>query len=424
MSISRSKKGKGGKSNAVGNHNYWMPLCEKTSEDVVEGDKERRIDECVNDFRSISFDIARERGMTKNGGKTRKVSILLSRKHRRLLKQRRAMMEKLRRMPESDEKIWKEAEYVNFKENLREAIREQARREWIKHVGSIARDMEADPKKSWTRLMELGEWKGVKKGGGPAEIKVGDEVFTSEMEKGEAFANHYKALASDITGHSQDPDYWKGKIMGKPLPVIEELDPDFAMGELEMATRKLKNNKAPGEDGIIGEGMKELLPIPAKPGFGGGDGDSGPTRMAVAVLKLMNAIWRQRYIPESWRIATVVSILKKGDPSDLNNYRGISLMPVPLKLLLVILTTRIQEALESRKILTREQAGFREEEECAAQVVALTEMVRRRYGVGLSTYLIFVDLSKAYDTVPHEALFAKMDHIGIRGRTLDFLSRH
>jgi hypothetical protein len=37
------------------------------------------------------------------------------------------------------------------------------------------------------------------------------------------------------------------------------------------------------------------------------------------------------------------------------------------------------------------------------------------------SYLIFVDLSKAYDTEPHEALFAKKDHIGIRGRTLDFI---
>jgi exonuclease III len=45
MSISRSKKGKGGKSNVVGNHNYWMPLCEKISENVMEEDKEGRIDE-------------------------------------------------------------------------------------------------------------------------------------------------------------------------------------------------------------------------------------------------------------------------------------------------------------------------------------------------------------------------------------------
>lgn len=51
----------------------------------------------------------------------------------------------------------------------------------------------------------------------------------------------------------------------------------------------------------------------------------------------------------------------------MDNYRGISLMPVPLKLLLIILTYRIVRALEGSGLLAREQAGFRDREECPAK---------------------------------------------------------
>jgi len=117
----------------------------------------------------------------------------------------------------------------------------------------------------------------------------------------------------------------------------------------------------------------------------------------------------------------VISIHKKGDPMDMDNYRGISLMSVPLKLLLIILTYRLARTLERKGLLAREQAGFRAKEECSGQVAALVETVMRRSGAGQVTYAMFVDLTKAYDMVPHEALFAKMDQIGIRGRMLEFI---
>jgi len=93
----------------------------------------------------------------------------------------------------------------------------------------------------------------------------------------------------------------------------------------------------------------------------------------------------------------VVSIHKKGDPTDMDNYRGISFMSVPLKLLLIILTYRIAGGLEDEGLLAREQAGFREKEECAGQVAALVEAALRRSGEGQATFAMFVDLTKAYD---------------------------
>jgi len=105
----------------------------------------------------------------------------------------------------------------------------------------------------------------------------------------------------------------------------------------------------------------------------------------------------------------------------MDNYRGTSLIPVPFKLLLSMITIRVQKAMEENGLFCREQAGFRAQEECPGQVAALVDMVQRRASIGIPIYLMFVDLSKAYDTVPYEALFGKMYQLGIRRRMLEFV---
>jgi hypothetical protein len=105
----------------------------------------------------------------------------------------------------------------------------------------------------------------------------------------------------------------------------------------------------------------------------------------------------------------------------MDNYRGISLMAVPLKLLLVVLAKRLEGTLSAEGLLAREQAGFRAGEECVGQAAALLEVLQRRRVSGRRTYAMFVDLSKAYDVVPHGALFAKMEQLGVRGRMLAFV---
>ena len=51
----------------------------------------------------------------------------------------------------------------------------------------------------------------------------------------------------------------------------------------------------------------------------------------------------------------------------------------------------------------------------------MAEIVRRRHLTGLPTLGIFIDLIKAYDRVPHEALYRVLEHQGIRGKFLDFV---
>ena len=92
--------------------------------------------------------------------------------------------------------------------------------------------------------------------------------------------------------------------------------------------------------------------------------------------------------------------LKKGDLSDCNNYRSISLINVGLKILSKIVTKRISDYSFSNGIIRPEQFGFRNKEECISLFVSIREICQRRKFKDKFTFLAFLDLKKAYDSVP------------------------
>jgi hypothetical protein len=182
-----------------------------------------------------------------------------------------------------------------------------------------------------------------------------------------------------VTGHSQDFEHWRQHIKDWGLSTLEELNAPITRVELLRTAMALKRYKAPGEDGLTAEWLKQVL----DPGLElAGPEDlekddweaSYPqSPMERVVLRLLNQVWETGYIPECWRRAQLVSILKKGDPLDMDNYRGISLMAVPLKLLLAVLARRLSDTLVASGRMAQEQGGFRVREECVGQAAASLE---------------------------------------------------
>ncbi|MCO5550338.1 hypothetical protein L7F22_003822 [Adiantum nelumboides] len=139
------------------------------------------------------------------------------------------------------------------------------------------------------------------------------------------------------------------------------------------------------------------------------------------LAKLRKSIFDTEEIPPKHAVVVLISIPKKGDPTYTDNYRGISLINVALKIVTTILVTRIALTLEMRGFFLKGQAGFRFREECIGQVACLKEMVIRRKNDRKSTYAVFVDFRKAYDSVPHEAFFYKLEAVGVGGKALRFV---
>ncbi|KAH9257138.1 hypothetical protein BASA81_004688 [Batrachochytrium salamandrivorans] len=148
-----------------------------------------------------------------------------------------------------------------------------------------------------------------------------------------------------------------------------------------------------------------------------------PNPIARALLRICGSSIRfQQTIPRAWLCASIVSIDKK-DATPLNpgDKRGIALINVGLKLVCKVLQMRIERFVETNNLLSYEQAGFRKREECVGQVVSLVDIIQRRQNAGLNTHVLFIDIRKAFDTVPVDALLWKLQNMGFPRRTLAFL---
>lgn len=105
--------------------------------------------------------------------------------------------------------------------------------------------------------------------------------------------------------------------------------PTIDNSELRVALKQLKNNKAPKEDLIIGEMLK-----------------IGGEVLEKALLVLLNKCLEEGKIFDPWQNAEIILLFKKGDCTNMENYRHISLLSVFYKLLTKIITNRLNQKLD------------------------------------------------------------------------------
>ncbi|KAL1457148.1 hypothetical protein WDU94_001809 [Cyamophila willieti] len=121
--------------------------------------------------------------------------------------------------------------------------------------------------------------------------------------------------------------------------VAPQDSPPPTFQEIKDIIKSLKNNKASGEDGIVAELWKYA------------------DNFSIQWLqKIIEDIWNSEILPEDWSTAVIHPIHKKGDKSDPNNYRGISLLSVTYKIFSRALLNRAEPILDRQ--LGEYQAGF------------------------------------------------------------------
>ena len=122
-----------------------------------------------------------------------------------------------------------------------------------------------------------------------------------------------------------------------------------------------------------------------------------------------------------WLKSNVIPIFKKGSKHSPSNYRPISLTSLVGKILERLILNRINIFLDRQKILHPSQHGFRQGHSCQTQLLESVHLWAESLDRGSSTHIIFLDFSKAFDSVPHQKLLIKLEHIGIRGQILNWI---
>ena len=183
----------------------------------------------------------------------------------------------------------------------------------------------------------------------------------------------------------------------------EELNlPPFTLEEVKHAIKQLKCGKAPGIDKIHAEMLKA-----------GGDS------IAKALLKLFNRILETNKIPENFKKAEIILIHKKGDRNECKNYRPISLLNHTYKTFTLTLANRIKNELYS--FLPKSQAAYQPGRTTIEQIICIEQIIEKAIEFNKPLYAIFIDFTKAFDSVKLPSLWQALDKSTINKKYIQLL---
>ena len=139
---------------------------------------------------------------------------------------------------------------------------------------------------------------------------------------------------------------------------------------------------------------------------------------------LINLSFPSGTIPEIIKQAKVISIFKKGDQQNYNNYRPISLLSNINNIIEKLIHKQLYGFLENNNCLYVHQFGFRNNHSTNHALIRITEKITNALDDGKITCGVFLDLQKVFDTVDHQILLSKLEHYGIRGTPLNWFKSY
>jgi len=135
---------------------------------------------------------------------------------------------------------------------------------------------------------------------------------------------------------------------------------------------------------------------------------STATSIAPAITRLFNLSLRTGKLPVEWKVAQVIPIPKSSDASDPANYRLVSLLSVLSKLLEKHIRAHLLDHLEQHSPIHEQQWGFTKGKSTTGALLTATDSWHKALEEGSDVCAVFLDLSKAFDKVPHRPLMDKL----------------
>lgn len=223
----------------------------------------------------------------------------------------------------------------------------------------------------------------------PVKSADGSKVHTDILEIRERWKEHFCNLLNQQG--SAEPDACR---LLESRPPQEDLCCEITMEELKKALKTTASRKAPGLDGIPSDVLK-----------------NGGQALLEELLNLFNDCLNSERLPQDFKDASIVTIYKrKGDREDCGNHRGISLLAIAGKVLAKIILNRIKEITE--QVLPESQCGFRSGRSTTDMIFTLRQLQEKAIEQHQPLYVVFVDFSKAFDSVDRDTLWKVLKMYG------------
>lgn len=257
-----------------------------------------------------------------------------------------------------------------------------------------------NPKQTWDRIKEVLRTK--KPVETITEIKTAEGIIEDKQATANVAATHFAqigdCLANKIRVHEDDHPNKMDTIMRNTDSIF--LYPT-TQDEVTKLIHNLDTKKATGLDGISAAAVQKCATV-----------------IAPTLSRIINNCFVTGQYPEKLKMARVVAIYKDGAKDDINNYRPISILPALNKVVERCVYNRLCAFLNKKKFFLQNQHGFRTGYSTRTATSAIVNRTLIELDKGRAASAIFLDLSKAFDSVPHESLLTKLDYAGVRGPAL------
>jgi len=316
----------------------------------------------------------------------------------------RPLSSELRSLIKQKHRAWNR--YIETKEptkllrykQLRNAVTRETKHIRNQEYYNISSCCKANPKKFWkyvsnkTRITEdIGEL-----------IHVNDQgqsvLATTDIDKAEILCTSFASVFLQET-EVEEINTANGTCPSNVMNAIV-IDTETVLKKMS----GINVNKSAGPDGIFPRVLYEAKDVLAYP------------------LKLLfDASLRLKKLPEDWRTANIVPVFKKGDKKQALNYRPISLTSVVCKLIESIVRDHIMDYFITNHLFSTQQYGFLKGRNTMLQLIKIIDMWTDMLEEGGQIDVIYADLEKAFDKVPHNRLIQKLQSYNVNTEIIEWV---
>ena len=306
----------------------------------------------------------------------------------------------------------KEVDWSMYR-RLRNAVTRQIRKSKATHTRTLFRESINKPKDFWKQLKKCYPVKD-SRAQQVKTFKVNDKQIDDKITIANEFCQFFTAIGknlqskilslSDIVWKAQDHSELQQKM--NPNNKYFEFTPTSSR-EVLAIMKKIKRK--------VSEGYDE---IPASLVIDGAE------ELSVPLSFLINRCLAHSVFPTAEKCAKITPVHKSDDKTVMDNYRPISILPVLSKVFERIVHNQLYTYLEENNLLSHCQFGFRRKSSTEHAVTYFSDFIRSSMDKGKLTGAVFVDLRKAFDTIDHATLIAKLQIYGVRGKELTWFQSY
>ena len=252
------------------------------------------------------------------------------------------------------------------------------------YLSTLVGSFKTQPKKLYGYLNSLNESKYK-----PQSIVHNNQIVQDPRQKAELFNKFFNSTFTKS-------NFKLPPVSSLQVPTIQLSSISFTELEVYEALAQLDPQKAMGCDMISPLVLKLCADTLAQP-----------------LHNLFSTCIESGTISQEWKIHKICPILKSGNLLEVKNYRPISWLSIVSKVLERIIFNKIIDFLRPK--FSKQQFGFQKNKSSLSQLLSSFAYILEEIDKGSTVDMIFLDLKKAFDTVPHEELFFKLRNIGITG---------